>query len=91
MLYRLPEVLKAIKDGRPVFVCEGEKDCDNMAKLGYVATTNPMGAGKWHAGDYTPSLKGADLYIIPDNHRPCQGLRKAAAEGRRFGLLRAAG
>ena len=38
-----------------------------MAKLGYVATTNPMGAGKWHVGDYTPSLKGADLYIIPDN------------------------
>ena len=67
VLYRLPEVLKAIKDGRPVFVCEGEKDCDNMAKLGYVATTNPMGAGKWHVGDYTPSLKGADLYIIPDN------------------------
>lgn len=67
VLYRLPEVLKAIKEGRPVFVCEGEKDCDNMAKLGYVATTNPMGAGKWHVGDYTPSLKGADLYIIPDN------------------------
>ena len=26
-----------------------------------------MGAGKWHCGDYTKSLKGADLYVIPDN------------------------
>lgn len=67
VLYRLPEVCAAIKAGKPVFVCEGEKDCDNMAAIGHTATTNPMGAGKWNAGDYTPSLKGADLYIIPDN------------------------
>lgn len=67
VLYHLPDVLQAIREGKPVFVCEGEKDCDNMAKLGYVATTNPMGAGKWHAADYSSSLKGADLYIIPDN------------------------
>ena len=67
VLYRLPEVCAAIKAGKPVFVVEGEKDCDNMAALGYAATTNPMGAGKWHAGEYTASLKGADLYIIPDN------------------------
>ncbi|MEG2469475.1 MAG: hypothetical protein RSB86_19050 [Comamonas sp.] len=67
VLYRLPEVRAAIKAGKPVFVVEGEKDCDNMAALGYTATTNPMGAGKWHAGEYTPSLKDADVYIIPDN------------------------
>lgn len=67
VLYRLPEVLAAIKAGKPVFVVEGEKDCDNMAKLGYAATTNPMGAGKWLAGEYSPSLSGADVYIIPDN------------------------
>ncbi len=67
VLYRLPELLAAIKAGQPVFVVEGEKDCDNMAKLGHAATTNPMGAGKWLAGDYSPSLTGADVYIIPDN------------------------
>ncbi len=67
VLYRLPEVLAAIKAGKPIFVVEGEKDCDNMAKLGYAATTNPMGAGKWLAGEYSPSLSGADVYIIPDN------------------------
>lgn len=67
VLYRLPEVLEAIKAGKPIFVVEGEKDCDNMAKLGYAATTNPMGAGKWLAGEYSPSLSGADVYIVPDN------------------------
>jgi len=69
VLYRLPEVLAAIQGGKPVFLCEGEKDCDNMAALGYAATTSPMGAGKWGAGDYAPSLAGAELYIIPDNDR----------------------
>lgn len=67
VLYRLPQVLAAIKSGKAVFVVEGEKDCDNMAAMGYTATTNPMGAGKWLAGNYSESLTGADLYIIPDN------------------------
>ena len=35
-----------------------------MELMGYTATTNPMGAGKWLAGDYSTSLTGADLYII---------------------------
>ncbi len=38
VLYRLPEVLAAIADGRPVFVVEGEKDADALARLGHVAT-----------------------------------------------------
>lgn len=67
VLYRLPEVEAAIKAGKPVILCEGEKDCDTLAGLGYTATTSPMGAGKWHCGDYAKSLKGAQLYIIPDN------------------------
>lgn len=69
VLYRLPEVLKAIKEGRPVIVCEGEKDADTLTKMGYTATTNAMGAGKWSQG-YTESLKGADVIILPDNDQP---------------------
>lgn len=41
--YRLPELIKA----ETVFIPEGEKDCDNLRKLGVAATCNPMGAGKW--------------------------------------------
>lgn len=45
-LYRLPEVNAAIRDGRTVYVVEGEKDADTLARLGHAATTQPQGAGK---------------------------------------------
>jgi hypothetical protein len=46
--YRLPELIKAASE-TPIFICEGEKDCERLAALGFVSTTNPMGAGKWRA------------------------------------------
>ena len=30
-----------------MLVCEGERDADTAARYGFVATTNPGGAGKW--------------------------------------------
>ncbi len=45
--YRLPALLKAIKQGREVFVVEGEKDVEAMALHGLTATCNDGGAGKW--------------------------------------------
>ena len=65
--YRLPELAKA--PGREVFICEGEKRADAVAKLGYLATTASEGAGKW-----TPELnewfKDRDVYVLPDNDEP---------------------
>jgi uncharacterized Zn finger protein (UPF0148 family) len=61
--YRLPELLIG-QD--PVFICEGEKDVDNVRLLGLTATTNPMGAGKWK-DIYNPCLAGRDVVILPDN------------------------
>ena len=46
VLYRLPDVLAA-DPGKPGLVAEGEKDVNRLWKLGFVATCNPMGAGKW--------------------------------------------
>jgi 5S rRNA maturation endonuclease (ribonuclease M5) len=66
ILYNLHAVNTAIKEKQPVLVVEGEKDCDNLAKLGFVATTCPMGAGKWHK-HYSTMLKGGTVYIIADN------------------------
>ena len=67
VLYNLPQVTKAIQEGRIILVLEGEKDCDNAkSRLGAVATTNPMGAGKWR-GYYSDSLTGAKVVIIGDN------------------------
>ena len=64
-LYRLPEVNAAIRDGRTVYVVEGEKDADTLARLGHAATTQPQGAGKW-ADSYSELLRGAHVVMLPD-------------------------
>jgi putative DNA primase/helicase len=69
VLYRLPDVLSAVESGRPVFIVEGEKDADALIDLGYTATTNPMGAGKWRES-FSPLFAGADVVILPDNDEP---------------------
>lgn len=66
VLYRLPELIEAVKARKPILICEGEKDCDNLAKLGFTSTTNPMGAGKWRES-YNKYLAGADVIILGDN------------------------
>lgn len=66
-LYRLPAVLRAVRDGAPIWVVEGEKDADTLAALGLVATCNPMGAGKWRP-EHTATLQRAALVnIVADN------------------------
>src|SRR5262249_39974368 len=55
--------------GRPVVVVEGEKDADNLCKLGFTATCNAGGANKWRT-EYAESLRGADVVIIGDNDDP---------------------
>lgn len=49
--------------------CEGEKDCDNLERIGMLATTNVGGAGKWR-DDYTAALRGRGVVIFPDNDQP---------------------
>ena len=68
VLYRLPEVLAA-DPSEIVFVCEGEKDTDRLGSLGLTATTNPGGAGKWRP-EYSESLRGRRVVILPDNDEP---------------------
>lgn len=59
-LYRLPELLAHIGEGRrdPIWIVEGEKCVEALRALGLTATTNPMGAGKWR-GWHTDSFIGA--------------------------------
>ena len=66
ILYNLSAVVQAIKEKQPVFIVEGEKDCDTLGSLGYVATTCPLGAGKWK-DEYSDILQNAYVFIIPDN------------------------
>lgn len=67
VLYRLPAVMKS----EAVWIVEGEKDADNLAALGFAATTNVGGAGKWLDG-YTAALKGKQVVICGDNDDPGQ-------------------
>lgn len=64
--YRLPQILEAIAKGERVYIVEGEKDADNLAKEGVQATCNAMGAGKWPEG-LSAHFKDADVTILPDN------------------------
>jgi hypothetical protein len=68
-LYHQDKLKQAIDNNEPVYIVEGEKDADTLWSLGLVATTNPMGAGKWR-NNYTEVLRGADLIISPDNDKP---------------------
>jgi DNA polymerase bacteriophage-type len=69
--YRLPELLAAA-GATPIFVCEGEKDSESVAALGFIATTNSEGAGK---GKWTSDLNRwftgrQTVYICEDNDEP---------------------
>lgn len=69
VLYRLPQLLAAVREGREIFLPEGEKDVDNLVALGLEATTSPGGAGRWHAA-YAHALQGARVVLLPDNDDP---------------------
>ncbi len=62
--YRLPELLA--EPARPVVVVEGEKDCDNLARIGVLATCNAGGAGKWTA-EHSEFLRGRRVIVLADN------------------------
>ena len=64
--YRLPELIEDLAQDRTVFLVEGEKDVDRLRALGIPATCNPTGAGKWR-DEFSPTLDGADVVILPDN------------------------
>lgn len=67
VLYRLPEVISAVAAGRTIYIAEGEKGAEAIAKLGLTATCSPEGAGKWKRPEHSPPLAGADVVILPDN------------------------
>lgn len=66
ILYNLRALIDAVAKGETVYIVEGEKDVESLKVFEMVATTNPMGAGKWKS-DYNSYFKGADVIILPDN------------------------
>jgi Virulence-associated protein E len=74
ILYRIDEVVEAIKQGRTIAVVEGEKDADNLWAIGIAATTSAHGAHdptknqkpKWYPV-HSEQLRGADIVVFNDN------------------------
>ncbi|WP_433717433.1 toprim domain-containing protein (plasmid) [Nocardia sp. CA-084685] len=73
--FNLPQVLEAVRDGRLIAICEGEKDAIAAGKAGLVATTNAGGAMVWKP-EHAQWLKGARTVVIVAD-RDTAGYRRA--------------
>jgi len=71
VLYRLPELRRAVEAGERLYLVEGEKDAENLAEAcGVCATSSPHGAGSWR-DEFAAQLRGTSLaVIVPDNDEP---------------------
>jgi hypothetical protein len=77
--YRLKELATELANfpDSPVFVCEGEKDTDNIRVLGLTATC--VAGGVW-TPDIATMLKGRDVIYLEDNDNA--GRQKSAKAAR---------
>jgi hypothetical protein len=74
--YRLPELLA--NPDSAILLPGGEKDVDNLRALGFTATCNHGGEGKWWP-DLTPYFKDRRVFILCDNDE--QGEKHQAVVG----------
>jgi hypothetical protein len=72
VIYNLPDVIKH----ESVWLVEGEKDCESLKKLGFVATTAPFGVGHWKS-EFSQSLVGKKVYICLDEGCEEEAKRRA--------------
>ena len=61
--YLLPEMLAS---NGLVLIPEGERKVDALADLGWIATCNPGGSGKF-LKSFAPYFNGRDVVLLPDN------------------------
>jgi hypothetical protein len=86
VLYNLPEVVSAVKDGETIYYVEGEKDVQTLADRGIAATCNPGGAAKGEDSgnkltrEMIQPLEGGDVVILPDQDEPGRQFAQAVAK-----------
>ena len=65
--YRLPQLIEAVADDRPILIVEGEAKADLLTSCWNVAAScNAGGAKKWKP-EHAAFLKGADVVLVPDH------------------------
>jgi hypothetical protein len=68
--YRLPELIEAVGRGADVWLCEGEKDADNLRTLGLAATSFK----NWKS-EFNALLKSSHVCLIQDHDKA--GIKQA--------------
>jgi len=69
-VYRYLSIQKAIKDGAPIFIVEGEKCADRLWSLGLAATCNIQGAKSFSLSDACDVIEASRIILCPDRDRP---------------------
>lgn len=78
VLYKLPRITAASE----VLFVEGEKDAENLTRLGFAATTSAGGAGRWQDA-YADPLTEKAVVLLPDNDEVGQAHMEAVAKALR--------
>jgi hypothetical protein len=79
VIYRLPQIIAAIGRGATIFHVEGEKDAENLVKLGLEATTSPQGAAAWRSRMAAYYEGAKQVVIIPDKDEPGRAYAREVA------------
>jgi hypothetical protein len=72
--YRLPELIAAREKGGDIFLCEGEKDADALAELGFTASNFKGWNEEWNQ-----YIQGCYVVIVQDHDLPGKTLADEAA------------
>jgi hypothetical protein len=63
--YNLPQILGSAPE--TIYLAEGEKDCEELLKLGLIATTNAGGANTNWTPEMVGYLAGRNVVVLADN------------------------
>lgn len=66
--YNLPSINKAIKEGTPIWLVEGESKADTINKLGFIATTVAFKSAYKFTEEYAEFFQGAKAIIIMEDN-----------------------
>ena len=77
--YNLPDLIA--RHDEPIWLVEGEKNADDLTRLGLLATTAKGGASAFpRTTDFAQWFDGSTVYAIPDNDEPGRKWLEAVKE-----------
>jgi 5S rRNA maturation endonuclease (ribonuclease M5) len=79
-LYMINDVLKAIREGKEIYLVEGEKDADRLFREGLIATTMIEGAGAKIRPEYVQQVQNAKINLLYDEDKAGHSFRDALCD-----------